>query len=143
MGPTFNKHHKKKDQEEYYYFHQSRTKSFWMDNKASGSIQCIKRGIQYCSTLGYPNFSREFILETDATLNGLGPILSQQGKDGEIHVLVYASHSLHLLEISMHNYISAKLKLPALKLDVTEKFWDHLLCLLFQFTWTTFHLPMP
>ena len=41
--------------------------------------------------LGYPNFTREFILETDASLNGLGTVLSQQDKDGNINVIAYAS----------------------------------------------------
>ena len=50
-----------------------------MDDEASRYVWCIERNIQY--------LSREFILETDAFLNDLGAILSQQGKDGKIHVI--------------------------------------------------------
>ena len=47
----------------------------------------LKESLSTAAVLGYPDFSREFILETDASLNDLGTILSQQGKDGEIHVI--------------------------------------------------------
>ena len=43
--------------------------------------------LQKHPVLGYPDFSREFILETDASLNGLGAVISQEGKDGEICVI--------------------------------------------------------
>ena len=65
--------------------------------------------------LGYPDFSREFILETDASLNGSGAILPQQDKDRKILVTAYASCSLCLSQRSMHNYSSAKLELLAVK----------------------------
>ena len=82
--------------------------------------------------LGYPNFTREVILETDALLNGPGAILTQQDKDGNICVIAYASQSLCPSERSMHNYSSAKLELLALKWVVTEKFHDYLLGSSFQ-----------
>ena len=65
-------------------------------------------------------------------MKGLGTVLSQQQKDGSIHVIAYASRSLCLSERSMCNYSSAKLELLVLKWAVTEKFWDYLLGLQFQ-----------
>ena len=65
-------------------------------------------------------------------LNGLGAILSQQGKNGEIHVIAYASHSLCPSERSMCNYSSVKLKLLVLKWAVLKKFRDYLLGSWFQ-----------
>ena len=59
---------------------------------------------------------------TDASLNGIGAILSQQGKDRKICVIAYTSHSLCPSERSMHNYSSATLGLLALKLAVVETF---------------------
>ena len=41
--------------------------------------------------LGYPDFNREFILETDASLKGLGVVLSQQDKTSKVCVIAYAS----------------------------------------------------
>ena len=76
---------------------------------------------QNCSSSGLSQFLQEYILETDASLNGLDTILSQQGKDREIHIIGYASHSLHPSERPMCNYSSAKLELL-----VMEKFSDYL-----------------
>ena len=95
--------------------------------KHQEAFDALKEALSTAPILGYPNFSREFILEIDVSLNGLGAILSQQGKDGQIHVIAYASHSLCPSKKSMHNYSSAKLKLLALKWVVTEKFRDYLL----------------
>ena len=58
-----------------------------------------------------PGETREFIMETDASLNGLGTILSQQGKDGKICITAYASHSLPQSGRSMCIYSSPKLEL--------------------------------
>ena len=94
--------------------------------KHQEAFDALKEALSTAPVLGYPNFSREFILEIDASLNGLGTILSQQGKDGQIHVIAYVSHSLHPSERSMCNYCSA------LKWAVTEKFRDYLLGSQFQ-----------
>ena len=103
-----------------------------MDDEASGCVRCFKEALITAPVLGYPNFSREFILEIDASLKGLGTVLSQQGKDRQIHVIAYASRSLRPSERSMRNYSSAKLELLALKWAVTEKFRDYLLGSRFQ-----------
>ena len=95
--------------------------------KHQEAFDALKEALSSAPVLGYPNFSREFILEIDASLNGLGAILSQQGKDGQIHVIAYRSCSLCPSERSMHNYSSVKLELLVLKWVVTEKFRDYLL----------------
>ena len=77
--------------------------------------------------LGYLNFNREFILETDASLRGLGAVLSQVDETSKVHVIAYASQTLRPSEKSMHNYSSAKFVLLALKWAVTEKFRDYFL----------------
>ena len=74
----------------------------------------------------YPDFSNQFVLETDASLKGLGAVLSQVGNDGKGHVITYASRSLHPLERSMQNYSSAKLEVLPLKLAIMVRFWDYL-----------------
>ena len=44
--------------------------------------------------LGYPDFNREFILDTDASLKGLGVVLSQQYNTSKVHFIAYASQIL-------------------------------------------------
>ena len=66
-------------------------------------------------------------METDASLKGLGAVLSQRGDDNEIRVVAYASRSLCPSERSMRDYSSAKIELMALKRAVCEKFKDYLL----------------
>ena len=100
--------------------------------KHQETFDALKQALSTAPVLGYPDFSREFILEIDASLNGIVTVLSQQGKDGQIHVIAYASHSLCPSERSMHNYSSAKLELLVLKWAVTEKFRDYLLGSQFQ-----------
>ena len=77
--------------------------------------------------LGHPDFNREFVLEIDASLQGLGAVLSQQDDSRKLCVTAYASQSIHPSERSMCNYSSAKLKLLVLKWAVMEKFCNYLI----------------
>ena len=130
MGPTTNKHRKaraKKDRNDTTTVTQSEPRIFEWMTKHPEAFDALKEALSTAPVLGYPNFSREFILEIDASLNGLGTTLSQQGKDGQIHVIAYASCSLCPSERSTCNYSSAKLELLVLKWVVTEKSRDYLL----------------
>ena len=95
------------------------------------AFDALKLALTTAPVLGYPHFDREFILETDASLRGLGAVLSQVDEEGKVHVIAYASWTLRPSEKSMHNYSSAKLDLLALKWDVTKKIRDYLLGLKF------------
>ena len=68
------------------------------------ALDALKLALTTDPVLGYHNFNREFILETDASLRGLGAVLSQVDENGKVHVIAYASQTLRPSEKSMHNY---------------------------------------
>lgn len=85
----------------------------------------LKRALVSPPVLAYADFSRPFHLYTDASLDGLGAVLSQV-QEGRERVIAYASRSLLPTERNDKNYSSFKLELLALKWAVTEKFKDYL-----------------
>ena len=91
------------------------------------AFDALKIALTTAQVLGYPDFNKEFILETDPSLRGLGAVLSQIVETSKVHVIAYSNKTLRPSEKSMHNYSSAKLELLALKWAVTEKFRDYLL----------------
>ena len=58
------------------------------------SYECLKNKLIQSPVLAYPNFSKDFCLETDTSVKGLGAILSQAGEDGKRHPVAYASCAL-------------------------------------------------
>ena len=103
------------------------TPKFVWASEHQKAFDALKLALTTAPVLGYPDFEREFILETDASLRGLGAVLSQVDEQGKTHIIAYASRTLRPSEKSMHNYSSAKLELLALKWAVTEKFRDYFL----------------
>ena len=73
--------------------------------------------------LAFADFEQPFLLETDASGNGLGAVLSQKQEDGKFHLVAYASRGL---KSSEKNYHSLKLEFLALKWAVTDKFKEYL-----------------
>ena len=71
-------------------------------------FDALKHALTMAPVLAYPDYTQPFILETDASLKGLGAVLSQKGKDGEVRVITYASRSLRPSEGSMCDYSSTK-----------------------------------
>ena len=72
--------------------------------------------------LSYPDYSKPFLLHTDASSDGLGAIL-YQNFDGTERVIAYASRGLCKSE---RNYPAHKLEFLALKWAVTQKYHDYL-----------------
>ena len=117
MGPTSKKHKKTRPKKDSTTVNQNEQRIFEWMTKHQEAFDALKEALSTAPVLGYPDFSREFILEIDASLNGLGAILSQQGKDGQICVIAYASCSLCPSERSMCNYTGGS--------HLSRIFWEH------------------
>ena len=74
--------------------------------------------------LGFTNYMKDFLLETDASKEGLVVVLSQEQPDGHFHLVAYGSQALTAHE---KNYHSAKLEFLVLKWAVMEHFKEYLL----------------
>ena len=73
--------------------------------------------------LAFADFEKPFRLETDASGDGLGAVLSQKQSDGKYHPVAYASCSLKGSESKYH---SSKLEFLALKWAVVNQFREYL-----------------
>ena len=59
------------------------------------AFDALKARMLMSPVLAFPNFSLSFILETDASVKGLGAVLSQRGEeDKKVHPVAYASRAL-------------------------------------------------
>ena len=58
------------------------------------AFDLLKACLTSAPVLGYPDFSHQFELETDESLQGLGTILSQRDETDTSHVIAFASRSL-------------------------------------------------
>ena len=113
---TLTKNHKKRDKP---------IGELW-DDKCQGAFEELRMKLTSTDVLGYSDYTKPFVLKTDASFKGLGAVLSQE-QDGRLRVIAYASRSLRGSEKNMENYSSFKLELLALKWAITEKFRDYLI----------------
>ena len=72
-----------------------------------------------CPSPSLANYTKEFLLETDVSKEGLGAVLSQKQADGQYHLVTCGSQTLTAHEENFH---STKLKFQVLKWAVTEHF---------------------
>ena len=85
-------------------------------------MDILKRKVQSTAIHVFPDFDKPFLLETDASNEGLGAVLSQKQGDGCYHPVTFCSHSLTPSE---KNYHSSKLEFLALKWSIMEHFKEY------------------
>ena len=101
-------------------------KSEWMslsDNTLE-AFQALKQACMNSPVLAFTDYMKDFLLEMDASKEGLGAVLSQKQVDGQFHLVAYGSQALTTHE---KNYHSTKLEFLALKWAVMEHFKEYLL----------------
>lgn len=113
--------------------------AFRWTEECQRSFEELKLSLMSPPVLAYPDFNLPFILATDASLQGLGAVLSQK-QGGVEHVVAFASRGLRGAERNDRNYSAFKLELLALKWAVTEKFKEYLMYS--KFTVVTDHNPL-
>ena len=111
--------------------------SLWNED-LDRAFRDLKFKLTSAPVLGYPDFSKSFIAEVDASLNGFVAVLSQEGNNKNV-VIAYASRTLRSSEKNTDKYNSMKLELFNLKWSVTEKFRDYILGSKFSVYTTIIH----
>ena len=92
-------------------------------NRCKESFDTLKAICSECPVLAYADYTKPFVLHTDASTMGLGVVLYQKQEDGKERVIAYASHNLNKSERS---YDAHKLEFLALKWAITDRFHEYL-----------------
>ena len=88
------------------------------------AFKMLKGACMNSPVLAFADYTKDFLLETDTSKEGLGAVISQKQEDGWFHPVAYGSQVLNTHE---KNYHSTKLEFLALKWAVTEHFKEYLL----------------
>ena len=101
-------------------------KSEWvsLSKDALEAFQALKQTCMSSPILAFADYMKDFLLETDASKEGLGVVLSQKQADRHYYLVAYSSLALMIHE---KNYHSTKLEFLVLKWAVTEHFKEYLL----------------
>ena len=67
---------------------------FDWNSDCAAVYQQLKNRLTQAPVLAYPQFGKDFLLETDASGVGLGAVLSQKQNDGTIRPIAFASRTL-------------------------------------------------
>ena len=101
----------------------SKSKVKWNDN-CQVAFNDLKEKLMSKVVLSFVDFDKPFFLEIDASLNGLGAILSQE-HEGSRRPIAFASRRLHKGEVPTTEFSSKRLEFLALKWAITEKFKEY------------------
>ena len=71
---------------------------FLWNADCEASFDHLKGRLTQAPVLAYPQFGRDFLLETDASGVGLGAVLSQKQEDGTVRPIAFASRTLQVHE---------------------------------------------
>ena len=90
---------------------------------ALGAFDALKQACMSTSVLAFADYIKELLLETEASKEGLGAVLSQKQVDGQYHLVTCGSQALTAHE---KNYHSTKIEFLVLKWVVMQHFKEYL-----------------
>ena len=94
-----------------------------LSEDALRAFKALKQACMTAPVLAFTDYTTPFLLETDASKDRLGAVLSQKQADGWYHPVTYSSRALMPHEKTYH---LTKLEFLALKWVVTEHFKGYL-----------------
>ena len=71
---------------------------FWWTEDCEQAFQALKERLVTAPVLAYPSLKKPFVLETDASVAGIGAVLSQPQDDESLNPVAYASQALSASE---------------------------------------------
>ena len=95
-----------------------------LSEEALKAFEELKQACMQSPVLALAAYTKDFLLETDASKEGLGAVLSQKQEDGWFHPVAFGTWAITTHE---KNYHSTKLEFLALKWAIMEHFKEYLL----------------
>ena len=83
---------------------------FLWPQACQAALDTLKKKISEAPVLSYPYFGKDFVLGTNASVQGLGAVLCQEQSDGKMHPVAFASKAL---SPSKKNYSRTDLEILA------------------------------
>ena len=79
-------------------------KSEWvsLSEEALEAFRALKQACMNSPVLAFADYTKDFLLETDASKEGLGAVHSQKQEDGQFHLVAYGCQALTMHELSFH-----------------------------------------
>ena len=95
-----------------------------LSDDALGAFQALGQACMNAPILAFTDYTKDFLLKTDTSNEGLGWYFPKKQSDGWYHLFAYGSWTLNAHE---KNYLSTKLEFLALKWAISEHFKEYLL----------------
>ena len=95
-----------------------------LSKDALEAFQSLKQACMSSPILAFADYTKDFLLKTDTSKEGLGVVLSPKQADGHYHLVTYISWALTTHEKKYH---STKVEFLVLKWAIMEHFKEYLL----------------
>ena len=90
-----------------------------LSKEALEPFEALKQACMNSPVLAFADYTKDFLLETDASKEGLGAVLSQKQEDRWFHLVAYGSWVLTTHE---KNYHSTKLRVSGIEMGCYRTF---------------------